>query len=95
VSISRETGFPSELAKIPKKKIVAFTIQPKLLHEIRAERIKRLHAEGTDYDDLQSVIQEVMSAEAEYRRRGYPIIDVTSLTIEQTIARFPEHLQPR
>jgi regulator of PEP synthase PpsR (kinase-PPPase family) len=54
-----------------------------------------MKAQGTDYDDLQSVIREVMAAEAEYRRRGYPIIDVTTLTIEQTIARFPKNLQLR
>jgi regulator of PEP synthase PpsR (kinase-PPPase family) len=95
VSISPATGFPRELDKISKKKIVAFTIQPKLLHKIRSDRAKRLKTEGTDYDDLQTVIREVMAAEAEYRRRGYPIIDVTSLTIEQTIANFPENLQPR
>ena len=40
-------------------------------------------------------IREVMEAESEYRRRGYPIIDVTTLTIEQTIARFPENLLRR
>lgn len=95
VSISPATGFPAELSKISKKKIVAFTIQPKLLHEIRSDRAKRLHAEGTDYEDLKSVIREVMEAESEYRRRGYPIIDVTTLTIEQTIARFPENLLRR
>jgi regulator of PEP synthase PpsR (kinase-PPPase family) len=95
VSISPETGFPEELSKIPKKKIVAFTIQPKLLHEIRTDRAKQMKAEGTAYENLQSVIREVMAAEAEYRRRRYPIIDVTTLTIEQTIARFPEKLQLR
>ena len=51
--------------------------------------------EGTAYDDLTSVIREVMTAEAEYRRRGYAIIDITDLTIEQTVARIIETLQLR
>ena len=95
VSISRATGFPAELSKVSKSKIVAFTIQPKQLQAIRAERAKKFKAEGSEYEDLKSVIREVMDAEAEFRRRGYPIIDVTSLTIEQTIAMFPERLQFR
>jgi hypothetical protein len=95
VSISPETGLPDELSKIPKQKIVAFTTQPKRLHEIRVERAKRMGAPGANYDDLDSVIREVMDAEAEYRRRGFPIIDVTHLTIEQTAARIVEVLKLR
>jgi regulator of PEP synthase PpsR (kinase-PPPase family) len=34
-----------------------------------------------------------VDAEAEYRRRGYPILDVTRLTIEQTAARILETLK--
>ena len=93
VSISPETGFPSELAEVPKRKIVAFTTKPKRLHEIRTERAKRMGVSGASYDDLGSVVREVMDAETEYRRRGYPIIDVTNLTIEQTAAQILETLQ--
>jgi hypothetical protein len=95
VSISPQAGFPKVLAKISKKKIVAFTTQPKRLHEIRVERARRMGAAGTDYDDLDKIIEEVMAAEAEYRARGYPIIDVTNLTIEQTAARILEALKLR
>lgn len=95
VSISPETGFPAELAEISKKKVVAFTTQPKRLHEIRTERAKRMGVPGANYDDLDSVIREVMDAETEYRRRGYPIVDVTNLTIEQTAARILETLKLR
>ena len=97
VSISPETGFPEELDKTSKKKIVAFTSKPKRLHEIRSERARRIGSAGTDYEDLKSVVREVMNAEEEYRKRGYPIIDVTTLTIEQTAARILEELklQPR
>jgi len=93
VSITPQTGFPAELSKIPKSKIVAFTMQPKRLQEIRAERAKWMGVEGTAYEGLDNVIREVMAAEAEFRRRNYPIIDVTELTIEQTVARILETLQ--
>jgi hypothetical protein len=95
VSIAPQTGFPESLAKVFKKKIVAFTTQPKRLHEIRVERARRMGSPGTDYDDLDKIIAEVMAAEAEYRARGYAIIDVTNLTIEQTAARILEALKLR
>lgn len=95
VSISPQTGFPKRLARASKKKVVAFTTQPKRLYEIRVERAKRMGSEGTAYDSLDQIIGEVMAAEQEYRRRGYPIIDVTHLTIEQTAAQILETLKMR
>lgn len=87
VAISPATGFPAELTRIPKKKIVALTMQPKRLHEIRVERMKEAGAPGTEYDDLKSVIREVLDFETECQRRGYPLIDATNATIEQTAAQ--------
>lgn len=95
VSISPQTGFPKVLSRISRKKIVGFTTQPKRLHEIRIERAKRMGSEGTDYDDLDKIIAEVMATEAEFRARNYAIIDVTDLTIEQTAARILETLKLR
>ncbi len=88
VSTSPQTGFPGELARIAKKKVVALTMQPKHLREIRVERMKLAGAPGTDYDALENVIREVVEFEAECRRRGYEMIDVTNLTIEQTAAHI-------
>ncbi len=93
VSISPETGFPEELEEIDERKIVAFSSQPKRLQEIRKERLSRSGAGSSAYDDLPTVIREVMAAEAEYQARGYPVIDVTNLTIEQTAARILEILK--
>ena len=94
VSIVPEAGPPEELDKVAKK-VVAFTMQPKRLQEIRSERAGRIGSDSTSYEDLQSVIREVMAAEAEYRRRGYPIIDVTNITIEQSAAQILEVLKPK
>jgi len=97
VSIAPETGFPPILAKISKKKIIALTTQPKRLHEIRSERASRMGSSGTAYDRLEPIIAELMVAEAEYRKRGYAMLDVTHMTIEQTAAHILEalKLQPR
>jgi len=93
VPVSFQTGFPKELKRIGKRKIVALTTQPKRLQEIRAERLRSSGVASTDYDDLSSVIREVMQAEAEYRARGYEVIEVTNLTIEQTAAQILDRLQ--
>ncbi|WP_425399961.1 pyruvate, water dikinase regulatory protein [Aeoliella sp.] len=92
VSISPQTGFPEELSKINKRKIVAFTTQPKRLQVIRAERLQHNGVASSDYDNLQQVIREVMESEAEYRKRGYPVIDVTNRTIEQVAAEIMDKL---
>lgn len=93
VSISPQTGFPEELSKIDQRKIVAFTTQPKRLQEIRTERLRQNGVESSDYDNLQKVIREVMETDAEYRKRGYPVIDVTNRTIEQVAAEILEKLK--
>lgn len=88
VSISPQTGFPNELSKARRGRVVAFTLQPARLQQIRTQRMQGAGVEGTEYDDLRAVIREVMAAEAEYRKRGYPVIDITDMTIEQTAARI-------
>lgn len=90
VSITPETGFPAELREV-KKRVVAFTLQPKALREIRAERIS--HVKDIAYHDMRSVIREVADAEAEYRKRGYPVIDITGKTIEQIAATILQKIK--
>ncbi|MBN1269959.1 MAG: pyruvate, phosphate dikinase/phosphoenolpyruvate synthase regulator [Kiritimatiellae bacterium] len=92
VSITRETGFPQELDRV-RKKTVAFTIQPKLLQEIRHKRLKdyrdhmaRENLVDLPYYNLRSVVEEVVYAETEYRKRGYPILDITHMTVEEIAA---------
>lgn len=92
VSLTPDTGIPTEIARLSKKKVVAFTIQPKRLQQIRSERAKCIGLENTAYDDLRSITRELMAAEAEYSRRGFTTIDVTNLTIEQTVAQIMEAL---
>ena len=92
VSIAPETGFPEQLDAV-KKQIVAFTIQPKLLRDIRAKRLKDYQPpsqkdgiHNLKYIDQRAVIREVMNAEREYAKRGYPVLDITGMTIEEITA---------
>jgi [pyruvate, water dikinase]-phosphate phosphotransferase / [pyruvate, water dikinase] kinase len=104
VSVTPETGFPKELARV-RAKTIAFTLQPKRLQEIRRKRFSAYERQAalkgledlmdSSYSDLRSVVREVAHAEAEYRRRGYPILDVTNLTVEEIAATVLRMLGPR
>lgn len=85
VSIVREVGFPKELNGI-KRRVVALTMQPRMLSDIRRRRLSQTGVGPTTYSDLREVIREVMWAEQAYRDRGYPIIDTTGRTIEEITA---------
>ncbi len=96
VSLSPKTGFPKELKKVTKK-IIAFTTIPKRLFDIRQRRfasfkskIDAYHQRELDYYELQSIIKEVMWAEAEYRKCKYPILDITDMTVEEIAAKVLE-----
>ncbi len=92
VSITPTTGFPAELDKV-QDRVVAFTVQPKRLHEIRAVRLAASNLHDTSYDSLREVVREVSQANAEYAARGYPVIDITQMTVEQTAATVLETLK--
>lgn len=87
VSIVREVGFPSELKRV-KRRVVALTMQPRMLSDIRRRRLAQSGVEDSEYSDLQSVIREVMWAEQTYQDRGYPVIDTTGRTIEELTAEI-------
>ena len=90
VSITPETGLPKQLNAV-KKKTIALTVQPKHLQQVRAARLPEV--QDTPYHDLREVIREVVWAEDEYRKRKYPILDITGMTIEQVAARIVEAMK--
>lgn len=54
-------GLPDQLIKHPRKNVVALTIQPRKLTNIRKRRFEKWQLEEFSYDDLPSVIREVMN----------------------------------
>ena len=97
VSFTPEIGLPQIVKKL-KKRVVALTIQPKRLAEIRTRRMevnKFAAVMNGDtphirYADLRDTIKEVMAAEEIYKKLKLPIIDVTDATVEETAARIME-----
>jgi regulator of PEP synthase PpsR (kinase-PPPase family) len=84
VSISPQVPIPTELAKV-KRKIIALTIQPRLVRDIRSRRLVDMGVdETTENADMQAIINEIMWAESIFEDRGYHVLDVSDMTIETT-----------
>lgn len=82
-------GFPlpPEVLAAENPLIVGLTENPKRLVEIRRNRLRMLKQdEQTDYVDSETVFQEVSAARRLFASHGWPVIDVTRRSIEETAA---------
>jgi len=78
---------PKELVAAGRPLIVGITKEPRRLVQIRVQRLKMQgHTEETDYVDLDAVTEEIREAKALYKDQGWPIIDVTRKSVEETAA---------
>jgi regulator of PEP synthase PpsR (kinase-PPPase family) len=67
--------------------IVGLTASPERLVQIRRNRLLALsQTQDTDYVDMEAVKQEVAYARKLFTKRGWPVIDVTRRSIEETAA---------
>lgn len=85
---------PSGLLAADRPFVVGLTINPTRLAAVRSARLKALHQkDGTDYDDLDSLRNEVRDARRIFLRHGWPVIDVTDRSIEQVTNMIIEMLK--
>jgi regulator of PEP synthase PpsR (kinase-PPPase family) len=86
---------PPELLKDPGCPVVGLTIDPKSLIDIRRHRLKLIGAgaqagfsrtDNGDYVDFEAVEKELLWAKRLCAARGWPTIDVTRRSIEETAA---------
>ena len=90
------TALPKELETQSSALIVGLTKDPTRLVQIRKNRLKMLHQDGeTDYTDPDTVKREVRDAHRYYVERGWPVIDVTRRSIEETAAAILGLLERR
>ncbi len=76
--------------------IVGLTEDPERLVSIRRNRLRMLNQpEGTSYSDIESVREEVNEARRFYTKMGWPVIDVTRRSIEETAAEIIKILARR
>jgi len=80
---------PPEILEAEHPLIVGLTEDPKRLVEIRLSRLRMLKQDQrTDYVDGERVAQEINAARRLFVSRGWPVIDVTRRSIEETAARI-------
>ena len=64
---------------------MALTVKPNRLHLLRLERQSKLkNAEMDNYTDIELVKAEINYGLDLYRKHGYPVVDVTYKSIEET-----------
>ena len=79
---------PAQLFDIEPERIVGVTINPELLAEIRQRRVRQMRGSTRAYADLDDIYEELESAEAVHRKLGCPVIEVSTLAIEETAYRI-------
>jgi regulator of PEP synthase PpsR (kinase-PPPase family) len=78
---------PEELFEAKRPFVVGLTIRPQALAQIRRSRMLSLEQrEETAYTSAEEVEAEVAEARRLYARRGWPSIDVTRRSVEETAA---------
>mgnify|MGYP005839327757 FL=1 len=78
---------PPELGRSLKAFIVGLTASPERLVQVRANRLRTLRDSGPNlYVDEEMVREEVINCRRFCRAHGWPIIDVTRRSIEETAA---------
>lgn len=78
-------GLPEELLAADRPLKVGITKDPRRLVQIRRQRLKMQgHGEDTDYVDPDAVAQEMREAKRLYAEHGWPTIDVSRKSVEET-----------
>ncbi len=87
---------PEELLTAQGPLIVGLTNDPKRLVEIRRQRLRFLaQDDDTDYVDEVAVKQEVADARKLFAKHGWPVINVSRRSIEETAATILQLLSRR
>jgi [pyruvate, water dikinase]-phosphate phosphotransferase / [pyruvate, water dikinase] kinase len=80
---------PEALEKATRPMIVGLTKDPDRLVQIRQQRLRMLNQnDETDYTDPDKVRAEVLEARRFFAKNGWPVIDVTRRSIEETAAEI-------
>ena len=91
--------FPERVLGLKRPLIVALTEEPERLVQLRKSRLKadendRRHGDLT-YLDLERVEEEIRQARRFFTKQGWPVIDVTRRSVEETAAEIQVLLQQR
>ena len=88
IPLVNENSIPQILKDKPKIScIVGLSTEPERLVDIRKNRMNSLKEnENKSYTDLEEIKKEVINAKGTFRKYGWPTIDVTRKSVEETAA---------
>lgn len=79
---------PAVFARMERTLIVGLTASPDRLVQIRRNRLLAFkETRPTSYTEQESVREEVVAAKRLFAKRGWPVIDVTRRSVEETAAK--------
>ncbi len=80
---------PDTLFSVTTPLIIGLTIDTERLFEIRESRLAALgEQEADNYIDKEAIAEEVLEAKRLFVRQGWPVIDVTRRSVEETAAQI-------
>ncbi len=80
-------GLPDGLLELKGIPIVGLTVNPDRLVQIRRNRLRGLNEDReSEYVDTDAVRSEIVAARRLFERQGWPMIDVTRRSVEETAA---------
>jgi len=78
---------PAQLFNLKRAVVVGLTLSPDRLIQIRRNRLLNLREDReTTYTEIESVREEIVRARRMFERYGWPVIDVTRRSVEETAA---------
>ncbi|HEX5795998.1 MAG TPA: pyruvate, water dikinase regulatory protein [Geminicoccaceae bacterium] len=106
VPVVPDCPLPAELETLRRPLAVGLTISPEPLVQIRMNRLRQLRLEleaqppggpsfEGDYAELERVRAELVHARRLFARHGWPVIDVTRRSVEETAAAIFQLMQAR
>lgn len=93
VPVVPDCPLPDELLHANRPLIIGLTKDPARLVQVRRNRLRMISGgdQATDYVDLDSVRREVAFARKLFSKYGWPVIDVSRRSIEETAAAILTH----
>lgn len=80
---------PEVVHRLKKPLVVGLTISAEVLMQIRKNRLLSINEEkDTSYTDIELIKEELLEARRIFTKNGWPVIDVTRRSVEETTANI-------
>ena len=88
IPLVNENSIPIILKQKPKLScVIGLTSEPERLADIRKNRLNSLkEKESTNYTNIEKIKKEVEEAKKTFKKYGWPVVDVTRKSVEETAA---------